>query len=101
MMRQLEQCRVYQVSYSVIDGNASVIATIPTRCVIAIDVADVVDQIRKSCLGIEVTGTTDGKFYHGIAEHVEIESVKLIGRLHGITDKSFAIITVCDQQESV
>jgi hypothetical protein len=96
---RLEQCRVYRVIYRVIGRNSRLL-TVVVACVVAIDVADLVDQIRRTCLGVEFTGTTTtGEFFHEVAEGIEIESAQLVGRLHGITDTAYRIITICDAQE--
>lgn len=98
--QRLELCRVYQVSYTVIGQNGTVIATHRDMCVTAIDVADLVDQIRKTCVGVEIAGVnSDGQPFFGVAEDVEIASARLIGRLHGITDRAYGLITTCNRQE--
>jgi hypothetical protein len=95
----LEKCRVYRVIYRIIGRNHRPLTAV-VACVVAMDVADLVDQIRKSCLGIELTGTTQtGDFFHEVAENVEIESAQLVGRLHGITETAYRIVTTCDAQE--
>ena len=97
--QRLEQCRVYQVVY-IVYGRGDRPLTQVRACVVAMDVADLVDQIRKTCLGVEITGTTpDGQFFHEVAERVEIESSLLMGRLHGITDRAYGIVATCDAQE--
>jgi hypothetical protein len=94
----LEDCRVYRVQYTVIGQNKQVLSVFRGVCVVAMDVADVVDQIRKSCVGIEVTITgPDGQLFHSVAEDVEIESAELVGRLHGITDRSYRAIKQSDR----
>jgi len=98
---RLERCRVYAVSY-VIFGRDKRPLTRIKACVVAMDVGDVVAQIQKSCLGIEITGTgLGGEFFHEVSENIEIESAELIGHLHGITDRAYKIITACDEHEKL
>ncbi len=97
---RLEQCRVYRVIYSV-QGRGGKLLNRIQACVVAMDVGDVADQIRGTILGAELTITDpDGKLeFHEVAEAVEIESAELVGRLHGVTDRAYGIITKCDDQE--
>lgn len=94
---RLEQCRVYRVIYTVVGRSGKPISRIQA-CVVAMDVADVADQIRSSVLGTEltITGLNGDIESHEVAEAVEIESAELIGRLHGMTDKAYRIVTNCD-----
>lgn len=98
--QRLEVCRVYRVAYTVIGQNKIPITTKRDVCVVAMDVADLVDQIRKTCVGVEIAGDAGNVTpFFGVAEDVEIISAQLMGRLHGITDQAFKIITTCDEQE--
>lgn len=96
---RLEQCRVYKVIYTVLGrGNKPLVQI--KACVVAMDVADLADEIRKIVLGVEITQTTgDGQLLHEVAESVEIESAELVGRLHGVTDTAHQIIHKCNGQE--
>lgn len=97
---RLEQCKVYTVSYTVLGRGGKKLSRIE-ECVVAMDVADLVDEIRKLVMGVELTSIDDaGKLiHHEVAEAVEVESATLIGRLHGITGRAHAVVTRCDDQE--
>jgi len=97
--QRLEECLVYIVTYIVVGPNKVHITTKRNVCVIALDVADLVDQIKKIC-GTEIAGIdSNGINFFGVAEDVEIISAQLIGNLHGITDNAFKIVMACDKQE--
>ncbi len=97
---RLEQCRVYRATYSVIGRENKRLVRIQA-CVVAMDVADLADEIRKIVLGKEINGVgEDGQLeFHEVAEAVEIESAELVGRLHGVTDTAHQIIRRCNDQE--
>ncbi len=98
---RLEKCRVYKVIYTIIGRNSKALTQI-RACVVAMDVAELADNIRNKILGAEITVNDDeGNIkFHEVAEAVEIESAELIGRLHGITDASFNVIRKCNSQEA-
>lgn len=92
MNNRLEQCRVYKVLYTVIGRDKKPITRI-SACVVAMDVADLCDEIRNIVLGTEITNTENGEIkFHEVAEAIEIESAELIGRLHGVTNIAYRII---------
>lgn len=97
---RLEGCAVHQVTYTVFQNPQLNLATFKDVCVIALDAADVVDQIRRKCVGAEINYYDGvGNLHHGIADYVVIESVQCVGRLHGITDDAYLMIMQCVQQE--
>lgn len=97
---RLERCRVYKVSYTVMGRNGQPLTTV-SGCVIAIDVSDLADSIRKIVLGTEITSLDgDGQIeLHEVVESVEIISAELVGRLHGITESVDLIINKLNDQE--
>jgi len=89
---RLEQCRVYVVTYTAYGREGVTIGRIK-KCVMAIDVPDLVTSMTKELLGTELTESRpDGQFVHEVVERIEIESAELVGRLHGVTDAAFSII---------
>ncbi len=99
---RLEKCRVYRVAYTVVGRNGKRFTRIQA-CVVAMDVADLADDIRRIVLGTEITNTNEnGQIdFHEVVEAVEIESAELIGRLHGVTNTAHQIIRKCDDHENV
>lgn len=99
MASRLETLQLYKVSYVVLQCHKPLLA-INGVYVIALDVSDVVDQIKRKCVGIELSAPLpDGTTFCGIADAVSVVSVEHQGCLHGITDPAYAVILECDRQE--
>lgn len=84
--------KIYQVNFVVYGTDAKNVKHIILEeediYVIAIDVVDVVNQIKKDYLNSEFNFKTDTGLYHSIGQDIRIDSAKLVGVLAGISDAS-------------
>jgi hypothetical protein len=80
---------LFRVTYYIIGRNHNRVGRVAIN-ILGMTAADVVDQLKKDCLGVELNVLKDGRAVHDVSEDIEIRSVRCLGDLMAVTDVALA-----------
>lgn len=87
-----EITRLYRIKYLIYGRNKLLLLEM-SSIMIAKDVADVIDAVRKKLLGVELNGTTaDGESYFETVDEIDIIYCDLVAPIHGMTELGYSYL---------
>ena len=96
-----EISRLYKTKYVIYGRNRKELLEM-CSCVIAKDVTEIVDCLRKRLLGIELNGKgDDGEPYYMTVDAIEMINCEMIAPIHGMTDQSFSDIKAAYESKNL
>ena len=92
-----ETARLYQTTYKIMGRNKKLLMEM-SICIVANDVADILDSIRSKILGKELNGKdAKGVCFFETVDAIDIITCELVAPIHGATEKAIeAIKAACD-----